>query len=53
MLGSKCWLEFNEICKNTHAGIFKIFLQDLTTNPNEIPLSETFRNLNTQVLDVC
>jgi hypothetical protein len=59
-------LEFNRICKNTHAWIFEIFynffkkkintgvffLEDLTVNPKWVPLNETFENLNTIVWNV-
>jgi hypothetical protein len=47
MLGFRCWSKFNGICKNT--GVFWECWQDLTTNPNGAPLSETFGNVDTPV----
>jgi hypothetical protein len=34
-------------------GLFWVFRKDLTANPNGVPLSEMFENLDTLVWDVC
>jgi hypothetical protein len=37
--------------KKINTGVFWKFLQDLTANPNGMPLNETFRNLDTSFWD--
>jgi hypothetical protein len=32
LLGFKCWLEFNGICKNTHVWIFETFYKIILKN---------------------